>query len=675
MAADPNTAVFFPATLLFLLSPLSAGARAAHLFWAAVFPVVAFAALRKLGLSRFSAAVGAFALAVSGPAMTLASLPTTAWAVAFFLPLLAAAAAPAGRPAGSAVIALLFALVIAAGEPAIAGETVALAAAFLLFERRGGWKRGAAGLAAGAAVALPQIVAAAGLLPETVRRGGLAVASGAAFYSVRPLRFLGILWPGLFGDVHSPAAAGFWGNAFFDAGAPYISTLAVGTATLALLPAAARRPRGRSLLAIAGLASLLSLGRFLPGGARLLALPGLSLVRYPEKWLFFALTAALAAAAFGLDAVASGDGAARRRLAVAAAAIAGVSAAAWAAARLAPASAWSALAACRIVSEGLAASRPDILGALSRELSTVAAAGAVLLLAALGMARRPRRLAAAVGAILLVELVSRTWSSVPLAPASTFDDAPAAARAVASAGGRFYFDGEAEIADDPLRPMRPAMWGVRYAGNNDIDRFSPRRSFLFGRALASLPFSDSRKTALLRLADVRAVSSIDPSAAALPAWFASSPRRAVYRLGGGARFRFYRSAFGAVSEESARVLLLDPRRDTVGTLLVEADPGAPGGEGAAAVRSLRRRADREEIEVRSGGGWLLRSETFDRRWRAQIDGRAAPVVAADFAFQAVRIPPGEHRVEFLYADPLVAGAMALSLAALAALGWRLRRAR
>jgi len=80
---------------------------------------------------------------------------------------------------------------------------------------------------------------------------------------------------------------------------------------------------------------------------------------------------------------------------------------------------------------------------------------------------------------------------------------------------------------------------------------------------------------------------------------------------------------------------------------------------------LRRRDDREEIEITSGaGGWLFRSETFDRHWRATIDGRPAAVVPADYAFQAVAVPPGTHRLEFFYADPATLAAMALSLGAL-----------
>ncbi|HWC64925.1 MAG TPA: hypothetical protein VG777_02500, partial [Thermoanaerobaculia bacterium] len=366
-----------------------------------------------------------------------------------------------------------------------------------------------------------------------------------------------------------------------------------------------------------------------------------------------------------------------RRLTGAAAIVAAASAAGWAWVRIAPESAWSAFLEARVVDARVASARGAILEAIARELAIGAAFGAVLLLAAAGFRDRPRRLSAAIVALLIIDLVPRTWNSVPLAPSARFDLAPDAVRAVASQGGRLFFDGETEIAEDPLLPMTPAIWGVPFAGNNDIDRFSPRRSFLFGRSLASLPFSDPRKVELLRLADVRAVSSVDPSAASVLApWFPTSPRRTVYRLTGGARFRFAGSADPALGEEDARVRLLAPGRDPLSSPpIVEGAAPAAGAPiaGSAKIRVIARRADREEVALESPApGWLFRSETFDPHWRARIDGRPAAVVAADFAFQAVAIPPGSHRVVFSYSDPAMAAAMVVSLAALLACAIALR---
>lgn len=675
MAADPNNAVFFPATLLYLLRPFSTAARSAHLLWAFVFPLLSFAALRRLGLSRLSGAVCALALAWSGPSMTLASLPTTAWAVALFLPLLAASVSGAPPAARVGAAAVFTGLVVLSGEPAIAGEGLVLAGAFLLSEKRIHAGTFAGGALLGLGIAAPQIVSAIGLLGGTVRGTGLAAASGAAYYSVRPARLAGLLWPGIFGDVHSASPAGFWGSAFFDSGAPYVSTLAIGTATIALLPAALGHRRGRAFAGLALLAAVLSFGRYLPGGARILALPVFSLVRYPEKWLIFSAVTAIAAAGFALDGIRKGDRKGARRAAGGAAAAAAISWGAWTWTSVAPERAWSALMEWKIVAPGFARDSGTILPAIRADLAMTGAFAAVVLLCALGLAGRPGRLAGALAVLLLLDLFPRTWNSVPLETRDYYDSAPAEAAAVVRTGGRFYFDRETELAPDPLRPLRPAVWGVAYAGNNDIDRFSPRRSFLFGRALASIPFSDARKMALLRLAGVTAVSTIDPTAAAAGRrMFATSSRRDVFAIEGGSRFRMAPEALPASGEEQARRAILDPRFDAPGTVVVEGtrSPERAGSAGAT-IRPRGRRADRESIRVDSGGGILLRSETYDPHWRAEIDGRPTRVIPADFAFQAVAVPAGTHDVEFFYADRATTAAMVLSLLAVWAAALLLRR--
>jgi hypothetical protein len=285
-------------------------------------------------------------------------------------------------------------------------------------------------------------------------------------------------------------------------------------------------------------------------------------------------------------------------------------------------------------------------------------------------------LRAALIVLLFLDLVPRTWNSIPLETRSYFDSAPKEVWAVKGSGGRFYYDRETEVAPDPLRPMQPAMWGVDFAGNNDIDRFSPRRSFFFARALASLGFSDPRKRSLLALADVRAVSTIDPSAAeVLRPWFATSPRRVVYRVEGGRRFRLFSSAISARGEEDSRGRVLDTAFDGRSTVVLESPVSAATGElEEAIIRPIRRRSDRELLSVTSSsGGYLFRAETYDPHWTATVDGMRAGVVPADFAFQAVPVPPGTHRVEFSYADGPVAAAMAVSLAALIFVAFHLGR--
>jgi hypothetical protein len=139
----------------------------------------------------------------------------------------------------------------------------------------------------------------------------------------------------------------------------------------------------------------------------------------------------------------------------------------------------------------------------------------------------------------------------------------------------------------------------------------------------------------------------------------------VFAIGGASRFRLPAEAIRASGEEAARQAILAPRFDAARTVIVEGG-GAPGAAAPreAAIVPLARRADRERIRVDSAGGFLVRAETWDPHWRASIDGRPAPVLPADYAFQAVAVPAGAHEVEFVYVDVATRAAMVVSLAAL-----------
>ena len=65
-------------------------------------------------------------------------------------------------------------------------------------------------------------------------------------------------------------------------------------------------------------------------------------------------------------------------------------------------------------------------------------------------------------------------------------------------------------------------------------------------------------------------------------------------------------------------------------------------------------------------GLLVLSDTYDRGWKATIDGQATPVYAANHAFRAVAVPAGAHQVDFRYEPLSFRIAVALSLVTLGA---------
>jgi hypothetical protein len=92
----------------------------------------------------------------------------------------------------------------------------------------------------------------------------------------------------------------------------------------------------------------------------------------------------------------------------------------------------------------------------------------------------------------------------------------------------------------------------------------------------------------------------------------------------------------------------DPRA----VALVEEPPpgGDLGGEGPRGEVTIV--ADRSEelvVHVRAGGpGFLFLADQLYPGWQATVNGKAEPVVRANYAFRLVRVPGGESEVVFRY---------------------------
>ncbi|MBP7866896.1 MAG: YfhO family protein [Acidobacteria bacterium] len=76
----------------------------------------------------------------------------------------------------------------------------------------------------------------------------------------------------------------------------------------------------------------------------------------------------------------------------------------------------------------------------------------------------------------------------------------------------------------------------------------------------------------------------------------------------------------------------------------------PPGPSERSVRVLRRECERVELSVDApGNGYLVARELYDPDWACTVDGVEQPILPADVAFRAVRVPAGVHRVTFHYA--------------------------
>jgi hypothetical protein len=87
----------------------------------------------------------------------------------------------------------------------------------------------------------------------------------------------------------------------------------------------------------------------------------------------------------------------------------------------------------------------------------------------------------------------------------------------------------------------------------------------------------------------------------------------------------------------------------------------------APVKWIEDGAERIEIEVEGGPGWLVLSDPFAAGWEAELDGEATAIHHANLAFRAVKIPDASpHRVTFRYRPDSVHYGSLASLIGLAA---------
>jgi hypothetical protein len=727
LLANHQSAVFYPPNLVYLLAPVERAMGYSVVLHLALAGLFAYAWGRTVGLSPFGGAITGLSFMFSGFLVGRTQFITivngAAWLPLIFLLTERLLRRP-GR-AGAMWLALAVALQFLAGHAQVWLYSLLAVAGYAPLRlwlgnqgaQTGAWGQRAQALAwLAAAMALALGLAAVQLLPtlelslHSQRAGGID-AQEAMTYSFWPWRLLTLLAPDLFG---SPAGGDYWGYATYWEDAGYLGVLPLVFGVYLVLAGAARLVRrqlgrwaGRQparpeaaihpfrrflvafFLLLAGVSLLLAMGYNTPVYPILFKyVPGFSAFRAPARFLVLYTLAASTLAGLGAE----GYRLSYRTQYVL---------------RLALAGAVATLTIALLAGQLGLNVEPTFAPAVARFAAWLALSAIILLLhpvraegagdvdARVSRSPLPRGAWRTLAAGLVA--VDLALFALPLTPSTT----PALYRTVTRADGFLLERGD----DHRLFATRAYDHKIKFGdyfrfsvwGSGELERWLALRETLVPNlnvftATPSVNHDDPLvigdwrelmdaleeedwpvRLRWLRMMNVGYVLAESPPPGLRPvdqvpglyrldqplprAWVV--PRARVVPEPGDMLAAMSASSFNPSQE----VLLERP-----GPLPNEggaSTPGLPATPSSPAAVSLHEGANGRTIDlVVSQPGYLVTSYTFYPGWRATIDGRPAEILRANYAFMALPLEPGEHRVVFRYRPVSVIAGAALSVLSL-----------
>lgn len=709
--ADPGAQVAYPPTWLnLLLLPQSVYKLLVlgHLL-AGGAGVAALA--RRWGLGVLPAFTAAVAFACSGPIVSAGSLIHHLCGAAWMPWVLWALEGVLARASRRDVALLALAL----GGQALAGSADVCAMTGLAAVLR--WTSLAAGrwgtaigrttpLAVAAAVAA--LLMAIQWLPTLAMLGRtsrmLFPPESKLFWSTHPATLVDAFVPRLISEMSMGAGPR---EVLYGSREPFLSSLYVGIATLplALLALRSRRPQRHWAWLSLALFVALALGRHFSPGKAILALPPLSMLRYPSKYLWVAALAWALLAGLGTEVWWRSW--CRRDRAYGWAAGAGLLAIAVV---LAVAAHHGTRGPERLIGAFDVAEpwRAWMAVLASRKLQAAAGWLCISALLLLLRAWRPewsRLSAAAATLVAAADLASAARPVNPLAPALLMTHRPpllevllpdAQHTRLLSTGadvtrlnqdltrGPAGWEPEWRWTlglQEMIPPPSGTRWNLRGSYDGDFTGLSsPWQAFM--SRLVAATHATPVAVRLLQMGNVGWV--IDPRADGFPllpeAAQAQSvfshplrlrrvpePMPACYVVGAATR---------ADSDEAAARRIASRDFDPWGEVVLSGE--GPGLEASPAFRGQAlyrvRRANLLRIETETNApGVLVASEAFDPDWRATVDGVPGAVERANVLFRGVRVPAGRHLVELTYFPRSVPWGIAATALGLVLVGVLLRR--
>jgi len=690
--ADPQYGVFYPPHWLFLLVPdgmvahLASWLSLAHLAWGGAGMMLL---AHRLGASPLGAAVAGLSWALSGHT-------TSAWAVGplllgeAWIPwvargflLLARDRAPLACAAWPMAMSLLV------GEPFMSAMALFFAVVVVVAAGQG-LRPTRASLAVGAkslwAWMLAVVVAAVSWLPplrmlESTERAQAFSREAAELYSHHPLRMLEMVAPGALGDPTGAYPAGQWVGEPGAAGAPLFFSSYLGVLSLALALFGLRKRRLHLvLLGSALLALFVAFGKYAPVHEvwRRILFP-FAHMHSPEKYVVLVVAPVSLLAGLGASAVLAEGRPARRRFLCLAGALA-------------------------VLAVAAGPLLPPVLVHDARRAALYGLVLLGLLLAALlALPRWPRLASFAILALVALDLGLAAHRLAGFGAAATLMRVPPAASAVLEdsrqnpAPPRLYREPNLEQNADPLSAH--ATWqdsqerAVRDLTPNTLNVFGlavmPGYASAMPDLLAQLgPTTYEGLSRSLRLFSMPYVLVSDASLADIQRVISAKvlarplPRGSLLRADQVLPRVYLPAQIRSVPPDEAAPHLRDEAvlSGAEALLLTTGSPTLTpriARDKSHTCRLVELANARIVADCSTPAANLaVFVEQFDPGWSATVDGKPAPILAANLVMRAVPIPVGAHRIELAYHTPGLRLALWLSLVglmAIAALAIRAKR--
>ncbi len=701
MLANPNYMAFYPSNLFHLLLPFNYAFKLHFIIHPLLGGLGLYFLQRRLGIGALASFAGSLVYQFSGTVLSFLNLYNIVPAVGL-IPWLAWAFVGALKGdwwKRSLGFGAILAVQVAAFEPFTFQCVVLLVGGGALWHVMESKVRlkavseivrvGAVGSVFSFALAAVQILPTLELLPRSYRAAGYDFSIFSA-WSMHPIDFLNIVVPNLFGNPYTIDGSIYWGEPFHNERESYLVSVFLGSGTLFFVMCSILSKRKKLQLILTALtlvAAFLALGRFNPLYSWAYDhFPLIRLGRYPSKYFLLGTLALSVLTSLGLEAVLQlrKEQPPNRRKIVSIAVVGLVLGAGFLAVmvywQMNPQSLENWI---RLKLGASLAAKKDFPQIVSQLLASVRSTGFFFLISsALMLSFALSSRVSSLGGLLIVvlgaELLPANLGLSPLISGADVDFLPEVNAYLLENGPKepFRVSPSALMGKAPdmqiLAPNRSSAWltrlsrmrgdqlhgipiGIQYSLEGSVDGLCTKEAEELWRTCLRLPMA-ARLSLLARLNSpvILALDEIrDSRLKQLAVFDTRSPLRLhVYWLNDTVSRAYFASGLKSVSSPQQTLeKLLSPDFPYTNTVILE-NPAVAGRTAVAAAgtgRILEYQNQRVLCEVESNSpGYLVLLDSYYPGWQAYVDGKEARILAANYAFRAVEVRAGKHRVEFRY---------------------------